>query len=112
MGCIIVDKYRLRRAILDAVMVQEPGLATLERIEAYPLLRMGGEITLRQIPDEVKVLVEHGFLLNCRPGREPLLRLTSKGRDQMDQEADLDECIWGDMASKFHCGGEGGGGGE
>lgn len=95
-----MDKYRIRRAILDAVEAQEPGLTTMEELAQYPVIRMlavDGQEMLR----EVNGLVEHEYLSNARPGREPLLRLTAKGRDQIRQETDLDEYVWGELASRF-----------
>lgn len=95
-----MDKYRIRRAILSAVEASEPGLSTLDDISTYPILRMSGSG-----PDavfaEVRGLVDHGFLADRRPGRDPLLCLTAAGRDQLGQETDLDEFVWGEMASKF-----------
>jgi hypothetical protein len=96
-----MDKYRLRRAIVEAVEAQEPGLASADDVAAYPLLRMGS-IDADTLMDAIRGLVEHGYVSDVRPGREPLLRMTGKGRDQIRQDADLDEYIWGEMASQFH----------
>lgn len=96
-----MDKYRLRRAILSAVEASEPGLATAEDVAAYPLIRMGA-VPLDKIMAEISGLVDHGYIVNAKPGREPLLRLSGTGRDQLNQEADLDEYVWDSMASKFH----------
>ena len=95
-----MDKYRIRRAILEAVEAMEPGLAELDDIAMYPLLNMSGTQP-EKIVDEVRALVDHGYLNDARPGRAPLLRLTPEGRDQIHQETDLAEFIWGEMASKF-----------
>jgi hypothetical protein len=95
-----MDKYRLRRAILSAIEANEPGLCDLATVATYPLLKMGG-ITAEKIATECQALAQHGYLADLRPGRDPLLRLTAEGRDQLNQETDLDEYIWGEMASKF-----------
>jgi len=95
-----MDKYRLRRLILDAVAAAEPGLATLDDIAAFPLLRMRAVQPERLLP-EIDGLTDHGYLADLRPGRDPLLRITAKGRDQANQDSDLDEFIWGEMASRF-----------
>jgi hypothetical protein len=95
-----MDKYRIRRAIIEAVQSLEPGLCELEDVAQYPLLRMAAQ-TPDKLLAEVTGLVQHGYLRDGRPGREPLLGLTAKGRDQLLQDTDLDEYIWGGMASKF-----------
>ena len=96
-----MDKHHIRRAILTAVEDSAPGLATPDDIAAYPLLKMAA-ITQATLMTELMGLVGHGYLLNTRPGREPLLRLTAIGRDQLNQETDLDEYVWDTMASKFN----------
>ena len=96
-----MDKHRIRRAILSAVESSEPGLATADDVAAYPLIRMG-KVGDDKLMTEITGLVDHAFMANAKPGREPLLRLTATGRDQLHQEADLDEYIWDTMASKFH----------
>jgi hypothetical protein len=96
-----MDKHRIRRAILEAVEAQEPGLAKVDDIAAFPLIAMA-HVPPEALMDAIGGLVEHGFLDDARPGRAPLLRMTAAGRDQMRQESDLDEYVWGEMASKFH----------
>lgn len=96
-----MDKHRIRRAILAAVEASEPGLSTADDVAAHPLLKMAA-VPQATLMTELMGLVGHGYLLNTRPGREPLLRLTATGRDQLNQETDLDEYVWDTMASKFN----------
>ncbi len=92
-----MDKYCLRRAILDAVREMEPAPAELETLARYPLFVMGG-IKSGELLDQCSGLADHGFLKNLRPTREPVYRLTPAGRDQVTRDAELAEYIWGDMA--------------
>ena len=99
-----MDKYRLRVSILDAVESLEPGKCTLDEISIHT--RIAGQLrskslTPEGLAKEVTGLVERGYLTDVRPGREPLVGLTAKGRGQLKQEEDLDEYIWGEQASKF-----------
>jgi len=99
-----MDKYRTRLAILDAVESLEPGVCTLDEIALHT--RIDGQIRCGALDKaglykEVMALVERGYLSDGRPGREPLIGLTPKGRGQVHREEDLDEYIWGTMASKF-----------
>jgi len=95
-----VDKHHLRRAILTAVKAVEPAAASITDIQTHPLIEMAA-ITIEQITAEMTGLLEREYLQNLRLGRAPLLRLTAKGRGQIEREEDLDEFIWGEFASKF-----------
>jgi len=92
-----MDKHRLRRAILDAVQDMEPGPTTVDDLQAFPLLAMAA-VQREAILAACTGLVEHGFLRNMRPTREPLYRLEAAGRDQINRDAELSEYVWGELA--------------
>jgi len=92
-----MDKYRLRRAILDAALDLEPAPVTVDDLERYPLLRMAA-VPRQTVAAEAANLADHGYLRNLRPTREPAYRLTPQGRDQITQDAELQEFVWGEIA--------------
>ena len=92
-----MDKHRLRRAILAAVKASEPGAATLADIAAYPPIGMAG-IERDRLVDELRGLADHWYLVDLAPTRAPVVRLSAKGRDQINQETRLEEYIWGELA--------------
>ena len=100
-----MDNYLIRRAILDGVESLEPGLCTIDDIAAHPHVDAAlrsGSLTREKLFAEVQGLVERGYLSDGRPGREPLIGLTAKGRGQIDREEDLDEYVWNTQATRFH----------
>lgn len=92
-----MDKYRIRRTILDATQEMEPAPTTLDVLARYPLFQMAG-IKSEQLLEHCTGLVDHGYLRNLHPTRKPVYRLTPAGRDQVTRDAELDEYVWGDMA--------------
>lgn len=99
-----MDKYRLRRAILDAVQAMEPAPSTVDEVATFPLLQSGA-VARDDVQREIAGLINHAYLEDLRPGRTPLLRLTPAGADQINRESDLAEYIWGELASRFARGG-------
>ena len=95
-----MDKYHARRLILDVVEALEPAATELADLLNHPLISRSG-IAPEAIGTHAAALAERGYLIDHRPGRQPLYRLTAKGRGQMAQEEDLEEFVWGDLASKF-----------
>jgi len=95
-----MDKHATRRMIMAAIDALDPAAASLADIAAHPRLRMAG-IERGQICAGLAGLGAHGYAADLRPGREPLARLTAAGADQLNQETDLDEYVWGELASKF-----------
>ena len=92
-----MDKHHLRRAVLDALLSAEPAPATVDELCEYPPLAMSA--TPREtLTGELRGLVDHGYVRDLRPGREPLYRVTAAGRDQARRETALDEYIWGEWA--------------
>ena len=95
-----MDKYHLRRAVLEALADFDPAPCTVDEIAQYPPIEMAG--TEREtLTRELRGLAAHGYIADLRPGRAPLYRLAAKGRDQLNRETDLDEYVWGEFASKF-----------
>jgi hypothetical protein len=92
-----MDKYRLRRAILDAAQDTEPAPVSVADLAAWPVLAMAA-VEGAAIAESCRGLAEHGYIVNLRPTREPLYRLTAKGRDQIERDAELDEYVWGELA--------------
>jgi len=92
-----MDKYRIRRSILQALKDLEPAPATVSDLEAYPLLSRV-DLPRAVVVDELLGLVDHGYVENLRPTRAPLYRLTAAGRDQIRQDAELAEYVWGELA--------------
>lgn len=95
-----MDKYVMRRQILEAVRQCEPAAAEVSDIESFPPIEMAS-IAGEELRRETRSLVERGYLKDLRPGRAPLLRLTPAGRGQVDREDDLHEYVWGQYASRF-----------
>ena len=95
-----MDKHILRRKLLDILKDFEPALLTIESFATEPFIRASG-ITRENVAEELRGLAANGYIEDKRPGREPLYRLTEKGRNQIKMECDLDEYIWGERASKF-----------
>jgi DNA-binding transcriptional ArsR family regulator len=95
-----MDKYILRQQLLRALAEAEPGLLGLDQLAQWPLFQMAG-LKAPSLLMELRALADHGYIRDERPGRAPLFRLLAPGRDQLQQEADLDEFVWGDLASRF-----------
>lgn len=95
-----MDKYHLRRAILEALIANEPGVASPSDVLAYAPIEMSG-VSLGDVMDELRGLVERQYVRNLKPGRSPLFRITGAGRGQIKKEDDLHEYVWGEWASKF-----------
>ncbi len=96
-----MDKHLLRRALLEIAKYFGPEApVTIGTFFNMPELRCKA-VTREQIIEEAANLALHGYMKNVRPGREPLYVITGKGSDQIDLEADLDEFIWDERASKF-----------
>jgi hypothetical protein len=92
-----MDKCHIRRAILQALKELHPAPADYAELCAYPRLKQAG-LPFAEVADAATGLCEHGYIENLRPGRAPLFRITADGRDQIDQETDLSEYIWGSLA--------------
>lgn len=90
------EKYTVRQVILDAL--REIGVrgrpGSLRDIEQHPFAASIG-VQLAELRDEVPGLIAHGYVENKTPGRGYLLKLTAKGLDQIQREADPDEYVWG-----------------
>ena len=99
-----MDKYTLRRTILDAVRDCEPTAARFADLAECPKISMNPAIGPALLAQECTGLVAAGYLADLCPGRAPLYRITLKGRLQADRETDLDEYIWGEYASRFAMG--------
>ena len=97
----MADKYTLRRQILDAVRACEPAGARYGDVAQAPAIEMNPAVTAAQLYEEMKGMVAAGYLADLMPGRQPLYRVTLKGRLQADRETDLDEYVWGEYASRF-----------
>lgn len=95
-----MDKYRIRRLVLEVAEALEPAPTELADLLNHPIISRSG-IAPEAIGTHAAALAERGYLIDHRPGRQPLYRLTPKGRGQLAQEEDLEEFVWGDMASKF-----------
>lgn len=99
-----MDKYTIRRQVLEALSDAAPAAADTADVCDWPEIAMRLERELVSREDVIGALdglAERGYIENLRPGRAPLWRIAAKGRDQIDRETDLDEYIWGQMASKF-----------
>lgn len=92
-----MDKYRLRRAILDALKDLEPGACSLDELALFPTLAQAGA-TREAVLDEARGLEAHAFITDLSPTRAPVWRLTAAGRDQITQDARLDRYVWGTLA--------------
>jgi hypothetical protein len=95
-----MDKHIVRQQLLRAALALEPGLFSLDAAATLPLFRVGG-VTRDDLAAELRGLASHAYLRDVRPGRESLYRLTDRGRDQIGQETDLHEYVWGEFASQF-----------
>ena len=93
-----MDKHIIRQTILRSLQAHvHPGAARVELIATIPDLLIRA-VTRADLVDILQGLADHGYLQNLRPGREPLYKLTAAAIDQIDQETDLDQYIWGDAA--------------
>jgi len=95
-----MNKYTLRRTLIEAVRQSEPAAATVDDVMTYPMIEMGA-VRRDEVTAELAGLVAHDYLRDLCPGRAPLYRVSPQGRDQVDRETDLEEYIWGEFASKF-----------
>jgi hypothetical protein len=95
-----MDKHVIRQNLLRAALAMEPGLMSHDAAMHVPLFRMAA-IQPDLLADELRGLASHAYLRDVRPGREPLYKLTDMGRDQINQESDLHEYVWGEFASRF-----------
>lgn len=100
----MADAHTLRRLLLDVVHDAEPAGATMDDLLAAPEIAARVErrmVAAAEVDEACRGLVLHGYLADLRPGREPLFRLTPAGDAQRRREADLDEYVWGQYASRF-----------
>lgn len=95
-----MDKHIRRRTLLSMARDQRPALLDVDTAVMHPSMTMAA-IPRLEIAEALAGLAEHGYLRNMRPGRTPLYRITAAGLDQIHQEADLDEYVWGEHASQF-----------
>ena len=95
-----MDNYHIRQQLLSAALKHEPGLLSLNAATMLPFFRLAATKP-ETLAAELRGLAAHGYLVDQRPGREPLYLLTAKGRDQINQESDLHEYVWGEFASRF-----------
>lgn len=93
-------QYVIRRLILQAVLDCEPAPAAPSDVAGAPAIEMSA-LDPATIMEELRGLVAFGYVADLRPGRTPLFRLTPAGRTQIKREGDLDEYVWGEMASRF-----------
>lgn len=93
--------YTLRRTVLQAVKAAEPAPAEFNDVADAPAFLCRPDVTPNTLLAILTGLVQRGYLADLRPGRDPLYRLTAKGRGQIDREEALDEYIWGQYASGF-----------
>ena len=99
-----MDKYLLRRQVLDALSDALPAAVETTDVCEWPEIMARLEREMIDRPTVIAALdglAERGYIENLRPGRTPLWRLTAKGRGQTDREDDLEEYVWGSQASKF-----------
>lgn len=98
------DRHTMRRMILDATADAAPAAVTIDDLAEAPqfAVRIARRLTTPgEIGEVCAGLALHGYLVDLRPGREPLYRVTAKGDAQRHRETDLDEYIWGEHASRF-----------
>jgi len=95
-----MDKYIFRRELLQIAKDYEPALLDLESFFSWPRFRQRA-LAKDEIAAELRGLASAGYLVDKRPGREPLYALTDAGRQQIGMECDLAEYVWGEQASKF-----------
>lgn len=86
------DTHCLRLAILAALHAR--GRRPLTLGDLATALRPDG-FALAEIRAELPGLIDHGYCENLMPGRDTLLRLTARGRDQVTLDARPDEYIRG-----------------
>ena len=99
-----MDKYHIRRAILDALLDLDPAPAGIDDLAGFPRIEMAG-IVRAELMCELRGLIAHGYVEDLRPGRAPLARITARGRDQIGREAAPEEYVWGRVAGEFTGGG-------
>ena len=93
-----MNKYSIRRQILQAVIECEPAPALVADIASFPPLDMNPAADTASIASEAAALAERGYLQNLRPTREPLYRITASGRGQLSLDDERAEFIWGEFA--------------
>ena|GEM_PF-1881643 len=100
----MADKYVLRRTVLKALAPIDEAPMTVRDLARTPSFAMRmdrGLLTMQQLAELCAGLAENGYIIDMRPGREPLYRITAAGRAQHDRETDLEEYVWGEYASEF-----------
>jgi hypothetical protein len=95
-----MDKYHIRRMILEELVVMAPVPLTYDDVCGLPQLA-SHHIKPDAVASELQGLAEKGYVADLRPGRGGLYRSTAAGREQVNREAELDEFVWGDLASRF-----------
>jgi hypothetical protein len=95
-----MDKYRIRRAILDELVTMAPVPSSFDALCELPGV-VAHQVKAADVIAEIQGLVEHGYVADLLPGRGGLYRSTAAGRSQINRETDLDEYVWGEFASRF-----------
>jgi len=92
-----MDKARKRLSLLAAVGYYDPAPVTVDDMAKDPRVQALA-IPRDEVAELLRHLAEHGYLTDLRPTSDPIYRLSSAGRDQLDGEAKRDEYIWGERA--------------
>jgi len=95
-----MNKYTLRRRILDIIANYSPAPLNIDSIASEPFICASGA-TRESVAEELRGLALNGYVENLFPGREPGYVITKAGNNQRKRECDLDEYVWGEQASKF-----------
>ena len=91
--------YQIRQIILQATAESDPAPMSLDIIVNHPALGVI-QPTRAEINTEITALRKHGYLKACEGSNLEYFAITAAGTDQINQETDRDQFIWGKWGLK------------
>ena len=86
--------YQLRRNILTILNQAKPGLGTFDIVMDHPLISMGS-YSREEVYKEWNYLINQEFVNVVKGSGGEYVRISPEGENQINQEGDRDQRIWG-----------------
>ncbi|MCF6174832.1 MAG: hypothetical protein L3J71_03590 [Victivallaceae bacterium] len=91
--------YQIRQIILQASAESDPAPMNLDILVNHPAFGLIHP-TREEINSEITALRKHGYLKACAGSNLEYFAITGEGTDQINQEVDRDQFVWGKWGLK------------